>query len=227
MVDIHDLYPPNNEYVAPPWNQNTVSQTDNDASFVALSSTQRLTVMSDRVSPAQPFPVHESPRHTPCCKFPQEACISWVHEIVGSAYSEDERHSLVSSALALPGKWFSSPPTVASFPYIRVTAINPLGFLQSSGRFRPTGSPRVVALQAIVTTAEDECFDSAVLPDLVPTLPPARHPPVTSIGSQVLPITRVQVVFLTGQGPSRIWAVQDSSVRSEIHSNLMAAHMGS
>lgn len=184
-VDIHDLYPPNNEYVAFPfWKWSIFSLIESDALFTALDFLHgQLTaiiragnVRSSFISSA--FSTLSDLDIPQVANF-QEVCISWIHEIVSSTYPEDERYSMACSAVALLGKWFDSPQSTTSSPHARTTAIRPLlYFLRLSERFFLTGSPpypEVIALQAILTTAEDEYFDPAILPVLASVLPPA-HP---------------------------------------------------
>ena len=103
----------------------------------------------------------------------QDACISWIDEIIGSTYPEDDRYFMASSAVALLGERFDPPPST-EFSGVRAPVIRPLlNFLSLSEKFRPIGSPRrpeVIALQAIHTTAEHKYFDPNVLDVLTCTL---------------------------------------------------------
>ena len=87
---------------------------------------------------------------------------------------------MASSAVILLGKRFDPPPWTESPSDIRATAIRPLlDFLQLNERHppeHPPPYPGIIALQAVLATAEHEYFDPAVLPVLTCTLP-STHPP--------------------------------------------------
>lgn len=108
----------------------------------------------------------------------QGACISWIQEIVNSAYPEDEQFSMASSAVTLLGKQFG-PQFSEHPPQVLATGIRPLlDFLLLNERLRSTESPAypgVVALHFVLDATPYRRFDPIILPILTSTLLPS-HP---------------------------------------------------
>jgi len=183
-VDIRDLYPPNNECATSiSSNQRIVSPINSYALFTALDYLQKQlfaiikarTVRSSFISST--FSTL-SELDTPRVASFQEACISWIHEIIDSAYPEDERFSMASSAVALLGKQFG-PQFSEHSPRVLATGIRPLlDFLLLSERHHSPESPTypgVVALRFLLDATPYRRLDPNILPILTSTLAPTHH----------------------------------------------------
>ena len=185
-VDVRDLYPSNNEYETFSFsNMYVVSPVISHALFTALdflrgqlatiirSGDVRSGFISSTFSTLSDLDIPQVANF-------QDACISWIQEIIRSPlYPEDERYSMASSAVALLGKRFDPPPSTEPSSHVRATAIRPLlDFLLLGEGSQPTGSPPypgIIALQAVTIAAEHKHFDPMVLPVLTCTLLPT-HP---------------------------------------------------
>lgn len=109
----------------------------------------------------------------------QEVCISWLCEIVNSAYPPNEQYVMTNSVVELLGKLFNSQPSTDLSSDVLATGVRPLlDFLLSSERPPHAESPpypEVIDLQVGSIAARYGYFDPAILPVLTRMLLPT-HP---------------------------------------------------
>ena len=183
-VDVRDLFPPNNEYAAfLSSNWQTASPIASYALFTALDYLRKQLSTIIKAGNVRSSFISStfstlSDLDTPRVASFQEACISWIHEVINSSYPEGERFSMATSAVVLLGKQLD-PQSSEYTTRVLATGIRPLlDFLLLSERHHSVESPTypgAVALRFVLDATPHHSFDPTILTILTSTLLPT-HP---------------------------------------------------